>query len=441
MFLICDHYEPKHKVTRDNQDIERVSSWVDGYPEFAKQCLSEFGHYPLHSWFYPPHHGYEHIDQLNRLVYHGYGELELHYHHDNDTSEKFFHDMTDVIKIYNRKGALLTSGNEIKSTFAFIHGDWALDNSAHGKYCGVNDELTILDKIGCWGDFTMPSAEECQTRKINSIYYAVDNPHKPKSHDTGKDARVGKTNPEGLFMLQGPLGINWKRSGLPKVENASITDSNWGREDRVKYWIKSNVHVKGKPEWKFIKLHTHGAVERDHDALFGKKALQMHRYLNQYYNDGTKYKLHYVTARQAYNICKAAEAGMTGDPDLFLDYVIPPYSNHFYHSNQEHILNTCTDNLLSIDFPSTENHEIELLLRAPFIEKVTGDFVNIQVDKLNNIITLQKVGRISLSTTDGFIVKIIKPDYLANQRLEKEIINFNKKQDEVILEFMCTDDI
>jgi len=73
MFLICDHYEPRHKATRSNQDAERVATWVREYPVFAQKCKEEFGHYPLHSWFYPPHHGYEHIDQINRLVYEGYG--------------------------------------------------------------------------------------------------------------------------------------------------------------------------------------------------------------------------------------------------------------------------------------------------------------------------------------------------------------------------------
>ena len=40
------------------------------------------------------------------------------------------------------------------------------------------------------------------------------------------------------------------------------------------------------------------------------------------YNDGTAWKLHYVSAREMYNIAKAAEAGETGEPGLYRDYVI-----------------------------------------------------------------------------------------------------------------------
>jgi hypothetical protein len=40
----------------------------------------------------------------------------------------------------------------------------------------------------------------------------------------------------------------------------------------------------------------------------------MHEHLESVYNDGKNYVLHYVTAREMYNIVKAAEAGKSGDP-------------------------------------------------------------------------------------------------------------------------------
>jgi hypothetical protein len=45
------------------------------------------------------------------------------------------------------------------------------------------------------------------------------------------------------------------------------------------------------------------------------------------YNDGINWKLHYVSAREMYNIIKAAEAGMTGDPGNYRDFIIKPYAN------------------------------------------------------------------------------------------------------------------
>jgi len=76
-----------------------------------------------------------------------------------------------------------------------------------------------------------------------------------------------------------------------------------------------------------IKVHCHGAQEADIDALLGGGADSMFRYLEERYNDGRQYTLHYVTAREMYNTIKAAEAGCNGDPFLYKDYVIKPYLN------------------------------------------------------------------------------------------------------------------
>ena len=54
---------------------------------------------------------------------------------------------------------------------------------------------------------------------------------------------------------------------------------------------------------------------------------KLYSHLEGAYNDGRKYRLHYVTAREMYNIIKAAEAGEIGDPDGYRDHVISPYAN------------------------------------------------------------------------------------------------------------------
>lgn len=60
------------------------------------------------------------------------------------------------------------------------------------------------------------------------------------------------------------------------------------------------------------------------DTLLGDAAHAMHRHLESAYNDGERYVLHYVTARETYNIIKAAEAGKSGDPNRWRDFVLPP---------------------------------------------------------------------------------------------------------------------
>jgi hypothetical protein len=59
--------------------------------------------------------------------------------------------------------------------------------------------------------------------------------------------------------------------------------------------------------------------------MLGPHVDQMFAYLEHRYNDGRRFALHYVTAREAYNLAMAASAGETGDPEAYLDAVIPRY--------------------------------------------------------------------------------------------------------------------
>ena len=380
-FLVCDHYEPRHKTRHEGQAVERVATWQREYPLFQQRCRERFGHAPLHTWFYPPHHGPEHLPRLAEMAHAGGGEVELHYHHRNDTAETLTQDLKATLASYRRQGLLLESGATPRTSFGFVHGDWTLDNACNGVDCGVNGELSILASLGCWGDFTMPSANEAQTRKINSIYYAVDDPHRHKSHDHGTDARVGTTSPDGFWLMQGPLSVNWRAPRYPRIENASLTSANWGRPDRVKAWLDCGVHVQGRPEWLFVKLHTHGAVEWDFDALFGDKALRMHETLNEVCNDGKRYKLHYVTARQAYNLAKAAERGLEGDPSQYLDLVVGRPATEFYALAAPHDLRCCTSQRLHIDGIDNDADGVALLhARVGDLSTLQGPMSAVDID-------------------------------------------------------------
>ena len=83
--------------------------------------------------------------------------------------------------------------------------------------------------------------------------------------------------------------------------------------------------MKGRPNWIIIKLHTHGGPEENQEVLLGPAMDKMYSYLETQYNDGQRYKLHYCTARELYNIIKAAEAGEEGDPRQYRNYLILPY--------------------------------------------------------------------------------------------------------------------
>jgi hypothetical protein len=329
MFCFVDHYEPQWRNDDIDIERERVDRWCKDYPLMAKQHKDADGHMPKHCFFYPEEeYRYEHLAKLSDMCYHGFGEIEIHLHHDNDTPENFTTVMTDFAKtLHHEHGALPVHPKTGQIMYAFIHGNWALDNSLPGGHqCGINNELSLLKATGCYVDMTLPSAPSpAQTSKVNAIYYATGQVGKAKSHDTGVDVEVGKVESGDLMLIQGPIGINlkWRTAkGIPHIENADIRKSMPLINSRVDQWVSSHIHVKGRPEWIFIKVHTHGTQEGDMDTLLGKPRHGMHNYLETKYNDGFNYILHYVSAREMYNIAKAAEEEKTGNPNDYRNYIL-----------------------------------------------------------------------------------------------------------------------
>ncbi len=327
MFCLADHFEPWCGQVDAETQRKRVRAWTEGYPELAEKFKDSDGRPPQHTWFFPPHEADEHLLALTGLCKAGFGEIELHLHHDHilpvpDTAQTLEKKILTAVDWYARHGHL-GRDKEGKVRFGFVHGDWALDNSRGGKYCGVNNELQVLAKCGCYADFTFPSINEAQPRKINTIYCAKDDPEKPKSYDTGIDVRAGGKPYGDLMLVEGPLGIRTKNKfPFIGVEAANISSTDIPTGQRIDLWIKTAIRVQGAPNWVFVKVHTHGAMERNADVFFGGGAEKMHEYLRDNYNDGKRFRLHYVAAREMYNIIKAAEKGEIGDPGRFRDYLI-----------------------------------------------------------------------------------------------------------------------
>ena len=331
MFCFVDHYEPMHGNVPLERQRARVDRWCSDYRALADRHRDADGRPPQHCFFYPQEEYLpEHLDKLARLCADGYGEIEVHLHHDNDTEANFRETISRFNAIlHERHGALPRDPVTGEIRFGFIHGNWCLDNSRpDGRWCGLNNELVLLRELGCYADFTMPSApSDTQTRTVNSIYYATDDPARPKSHDNGEPVRVGGTPVGDLLLVQGPIGLNWRdrRHGvIPRVENADIRANYPPTPGRVDGWIDAGIHVAGRPEWLFVKIHTHGAPENDADVVLGPAVDAMFDHLEQRYNDGVRYRLHYVSARETYNIIKAAEAGRSGDPNQYRDFHLPP---------------------------------------------------------------------------------------------------------------------
>src|SRR5260370_25736666 len=183
-----------------------------------------------------------------------------------------------------RYGFLSRHRDTRELAYGFVHGNWALDNSRpDGRWCGVNNELDILRETGCYADFTLPSAPSpTQTRKINSIYYALDDPQRPKSHDWGVDVGSAPRPDRGLMLIQGPLLLDWrhrKAGVLPAIENGCVQSSQPPSMARLDLWMKARIGIPSRPAWLFVKPHTHGALEINQRVLLGDPMVAFHEAL------------------------------------------------------------------------------------------------------------------------------------------------------------------
>ena len=328
LFALCDHYEPFWPGTPDEtRGVSRVKAWHDGYPKLAASYRDADGRPPRHSFFFP---GEEYrpyfLDTLADLAKHGFGEVEVHLHHDGDTAATLTEKLEKTLADFAQHGHFSRTADG-KLRWAFIHGNWALANPRRdGKWCGVDEELPLLHRLGCYADYTFPSApDECQPNIVNQIYWPTGDLTQKRCYEHGTRARVGEVMTDRLLLVTGPVALAKRPGRLSgRIESSALTATDPASAARARTWTRQNIHIEGRPEWVFAKLHTHGAPEREGASLLGDGGHALHRELTTRYNDGRAWILHYITAREMFNIALAAMEGKSGDPNDYRDHILKP---------------------------------------------------------------------------------------------------------------------
>lgn len=325
LFCLCDHYEPLHGDAPMERGVERVRAWREIYPALTERFRDSTGRRPIHSYFYPgDQYDPRLVEPIAELCGLGLGEMEVHLHHDGDTRASLAKLLTDTLRDLDQHGTM--AKRDGRFAWAFIHGNWCLANARrNGTACGVDDELTLLHELGCYADLTFPAApDEAQPNIVNSIYYPSGDPGRKRAYERADRVAVGSAPQEKVMLIEGPLALA-RRPGAAsvRIESSAIDWSDPPTEHRLATWVEQDIHVEGRPEWVFVKVHTHGAPERNAKVLLGEHATRFHEALDRGYNDGARWRLHYVSAREMFNVARAAMDGRAGSPAEFFDYEIP----------------------------------------------------------------------------------------------------------------------
>jgi hypothetical protein len=335
IFALADHFEPSidpedgQKFVPRSEQERRLEWWVREYPKIVDGRRDHDGRPLVHTYFYPA----EQYDQglLEMLADHchaGWGEVEVHLHHGiphPDTAENTRQLLTEFRdRLAFRHRCLAVEEGSTRPGYAFVHGNFALANSAAGRSCGVDSEMQILADTGCYADLTMPSGfwHPAQTEKINSVYECALPLDRAAPHRQGHDLVVGRMPETFPLIVQGPLVTDFRRtmhSARPALDNAAITAANPATMHRFSLWKQAQIRVLGRPDWLFIKLHCHSMDPTQKNAVIGDSFSNFLAALVGGAAD-RKETLHFVAAREMANILLAACDGREGNPGDYRDY-------------------------------------------------------------------------------------------------------------------------
>ncbi len=335
MIALADHFEPsivpndgRARAPHAEQE-RRLDSWCRDYPLVLDKWRDSNGHPFKHTYFYPG----EQYDKglLERLAVHceaGWGEIEIHLHHGAETPDTEENTRRQLLEFRNvlasDHGCLSYLDGAGPPRYAFVHGNFALANSAAGLHCGVDSEMQVLAETGCYADMTLPPGRfhPGQIAKINSLYECYPPLHRGGAHRRGQDLQAGRSPQVFPLMVEGPLMLRfYSPDGHQSlsIDNASLTSRDPADLRRLQLWKKAAISIKGRPDWLFIKLQCHGMDPRDKDAVLGA---QLETFLGELIGGaaGRRETLHFVSAREMVNIILAACDGREGNPGDYRDY-------------------------------------------------------------------------------------------------------------------------
>jgi hypothetical protein len=315
-------------ATRSVQE-RRLDNWCEEYPKNFEAYRDHDGRCFTHTYFYPAEQ-YDKglVQQLADLCHEGWGEIEIHLHHgvrEAETAESTRQQLVDFRDaLAGVHGCLSYEDGDDTPKYVFVHGNFALANCVGGYACGVDSEMQVLAETGCYADMTYPTSafHPAQIKKINSLYECTPPLDEAAPQRQGNNLRVDSPISKFPFMIQGPWMIDFDRSSrsrLGRIENSSLTHVNPPSLRRLRLWKQAGITVAGRPDWMFIKLHTHGMDTAQTDTVLRRP---MQRFLEELISGATERDeiLHFVSAREMANIALAACDGREGNPGDYRDY-------------------------------------------------------------------------------------------------------------------------
>jgi hypothetical protein len=335
IIALADHFEPSnipgHNAGYAPSEVQdrRVETWCRDYPGSFEAFRDSEGRRFVHTYFYPAEqYDAGRVERLAELCRAGWGEIEIHLHHGIEKPATAESTRQELISfrdaLARRHGCLSYEDGDDAPKYAFVHGNYALANCAGGFACGVDSEMEVLAETGCYADMTYPASSfhAAQIAKLNSLYECSLPLGERAPQRRGRALRFGRPVTRLPLIVQGPWMLDFggfARTGLGRIDNSAISHVKPPSFGRLRLWKKAAIGVRRRPDWVFIKLHTHGMDPHDTETVLGGPMREFLAALTREAPERGEI-LHFVSAREMVNIILAACDGRDGDPGDFRDY-------------------------------------------------------------------------------------------------------------------------
>ncbi|HWS87157.1 MAG TPA: hypothetical protein VN282_09350 [Pyrinomonadaceae bacterium] len=334
---VANHFEPAWSERGGFLPLDEQRRRLDEWCRVARAtgaAVRDVDGTPFrHTNFYPAEQYHAPLlDTMAALQGEGFGEVEVHLHHgveSPDTESNLRRALVEFRDLLAEEHGCLSreeAGGQPK--YAFVHGNLALANSAGGRFCGVDAEMRVLAETGCYADMTLPAApQQPQVPRLNAVYECGRPLEEAVPHRSGPSLRVGR-RPQLPVIFTGPLVFIWSRriKGLPvpRIDDGVLAANYQTDFRRLERWAGARVAVRGRPEWVFLKLYCHGFFTHDQNACIGEGARRFWSEALEESERTGRYRIHFASAREAFNILMAAVDGHGGDPHRYRDYRLRP---------------------------------------------------------------------------------------------------------------------
>ncbi|MAE25419.1 MAG: hypothetical protein CMI64_06950 [Pedosphaera sp.] len=197
-------------------------------------------------------------------------EFQVHIHHEGVTSGDFFkfshldwpggcssHEL-DSSRLERMIEKTLSDFREITNlnllNWHFIHGLWAL-NASDTSVCNVADEIEMLMKHGCVGDFTMPAGRGIVDSKIKYPHTVLVT-NKPKGYDLpeSEPRRIGEDQGEEPRFLIWNQDVPFTHCSIDHYGSDEIRGALEDIEGTNKIWAEGAPII---GDVAFLKTHAH----------------------------------------------------------------------------------------------------------------------------------------------------------------------------------------